>query len=183
MTTDRTGLLSARALTIRGVVALVAVGCACSTNVPLDTGLFDVGLDATSETPDTGDLVDTGVDARSIDTGSGMCTPDRTQYYPVCDPTSDRDCQAWAEGSLPGWDVTSVCSYHSNPIPGGPAAECYRGDACHSVDAGSLFDAGGGPSPVECTCGDGPPCEPGYHCARPIGDPTLPRTCVCATPS
>jgi len=69
-------------------------------------------------------------------------------------------------------DAVSLC-----PMLVGNA--CVRADSC-VVMAGDPIAAQPGcyAGSFSCTCGEGPPCEPGYVCARPSGD-LAPRRCVC----
>lgn len=113
--------------------------------------------------------VDASVDA--------FCAPDPpATAAECCRPGAEQACQMWAERLAPGMDAASTCPQFVD-LDG----VCMRADACHSTP---LAPDGGSPGcytgTFTCTCGGGPPCDPGYVCARPLGD-MAPRRCMCAS--
>lgn len=138
------------------LMAVLALVASCGTSSPpTDTGPLDTG----HSYPD-----------------SGICAPDMTHQTFVCDGTSQIECQRWAEQTLPGWDVIAICY----PAPCGP--DCIRGESVSGFVVHDGAGADGGPDTCTSVCGNGPACGPGFMCARPIGDPTAPRACVCDHP-
>lgn len=85
------------------------------------------------------------------------------------------ECQQWAERIMPGWDVVAICYLDSLDCIRGEGAGALEPVDAAGVDAGSSYRNIG-------ACGDGPACGPGFMCARPLGDPTAPRACVCDHP-
>jgi len=178
-------------------VALVA-GCSCSSEVR-------GGADGSTDANAASDAMDGGPDRRDGETdaldawvtdGSSRddAPPDATPDAGACVPDvmgsggltmCETNCQTWARARLPGWDVAAWCLLDENE-PHAPWSVCIRADSC-------VLSHPGGPSfmcfpdagrictlPRDCTCGGGPACGPGYQCARPMDDPTAPRTCVCS---
>lgn len=157
---------STRLLWVASFVASLA-GCSCS---------------AGDGAADSAALLDADeVEVSYPDTG--VCAPDPAPSLGYCPLSADNSCQTWAEYTLPGWDVVAggLCNWATSR----PTQTCVRADTWLPYDSG-MRDAGGdsgepGFEPLEFLCGSGPACEPGYQCARRLGDPSIPRTCVCAT--
>lgn len=134
-------------------LSVYALLSACSCGAP-------GGADAT--TPDAA-LLDTNL---GPDAYECVVHPDTAPQLTWCDGGGERYCQSWAESRGPGLNVIGACSMFPQP-------HCERADGCtqRMVDGGYVSD---------CACGDGPPCDPGFVCARPFGS-SEPWSCVCAT--
>lgn len=180
-------MVTARATAVIVSLGIAGASCACSDGSRADTSVdasIDVGADTLDSGPsdatdaaesDAGNLIDMGADTSCVDSGSCMTDAPPRLIDTCCLGHTQDVCQTWAEGRAPGMDAASTCSQWDG---------CVRADTCtvERHDAGE-FDAGRLLCPpntlvVTCRCGDGPPCEPGFVCARPLGD-SGPRQCIC----
>lgn len=154
------------------VIALLT-GCSCAAEPPSDAGL-DSGLDAADAWTAPDDAW--ALDAYCPDTNTCVAFDSPPGLMGTCAGSDSLACQAWAETRAPGLDAVSTC---------GILLGCARADSCTTTyfdtggeDAGTHLGCPHGNCLTECRCGDGPACDPGYVCARVLGD-TRPRTCVC----
>ena len=158
------------------VLALASLLVSCSN---AEAHELDGGTSGSDARPlDAAAILDgLGIDGLDV----GACAP---AYSGVagppgqcCDGRRLRACQDWARARAPGLDVVAACYLFGDPcVAADRCVETADGGAPPFVGASCM--GGTGLVVTTCTCGDGPACDPGYVCARPMGD-TRPRSCIC----